>query len=123
MNDPSNGNKRAILRSTFSVKESMPVLTESERGSLLSPPASISEGFGGGDCIEGVATQTGLPGQEERVCGTPKTLPARLRLSGIVSACSTAPRRPDHTPRGSREGCLFWIKEGRTDSEESGSHS
>jgi site-specific DNA recombinase len=56
-------------------------------------------------------------------CGTPKTLPARLRLSGIVSACSTAPRRPDHTPRGSREGCLFWIKEGRTDSEESGSHS
>ena len=36
MNDPSNGNKRAILRSTFSVKESMPVLTEPERGSLLS---------------------------------------------------------------------------------------
>ena len=28
MNDPSNGNKRAILRSTFSVKESMPVLTD-----------------------------------------------------------------------------------------------
>jgi hypothetical protein len=26
MNDLSNGNKRAILRSTFSVKESMPVL-------------------------------------------------------------------------------------------------
>ena len=28
MNDPSNGNKRAILRSTFSVKESMHVLTD-----------------------------------------------------------------------------------------------
>ena len=44
--------------------------------------------------------------------------PARLRLSWIVSTCSTAPRRPDHTSRGSREGCLFWIKEGRTGSEE-----
>src|SRR3954468_23035727 len=66
-------------------------------------------------CTEGVGqsllSPTGLPGQEERVCGTPKTLPARLRLSGIVSICSAAPRRPDHTPRGSRAGCLFWIKE------------
>ena len=28
MNDPSNGSKRAILHSTFSVKESMHVLTD-----------------------------------------------------------------------------------------------
>jgi hypothetical protein len=63
MNDPSNGNKRAILRSTFSVKESMPVLTESERGSLLSPPAVVAVALRGWPIPS--LSQTGLPGQEE----------------------------------------------------------
>src|SRR4051794_35353123 len=74
-------------------------------------------------CTEGVGqsllSQTGLPGQEERVCGTPRTL---VPLA-LVSAGSCRPARRRRAGQITRHdvrarAALFWIKEGRTGSEE-----